>query len=156
VRILFVCTGNICRSPLAEVILRNKIQLLHASAEIDSAGFEAFHDGDHADARAIRTARNHGIDLTAHRARLFTTQDFQHYDHIYIMDDSHMQRIRHFARGHEDMGKVDYIMNQVHPGQDLNVEDPWYDDLPAFERVYVKLDTACGILAERIASGILS
>jgi protein-tyrosine phosphatase len=152
VKILFVCTGNICRSPLAEGILRKKLQLLNVNAEVDSAGFEAFHAGDHPDSRAIATGRNHGVDISQLIARLFTSQDFQLFDRIYIMDDSHYYRIKQFARTTADMEKVDYLMNVIHPGKNLNVEDPWYGDLDGFEKVFNKLNEACGILAEKIAS----
>ena len=135
-KILFVCTGNICRSPLAEGILRKKLQELHAGVEVDSAGFEAFHAGDHPDNRAIAIARKNNIDITTLTARLFTNRDFQNFDLIYIMDDSHMSRIRQFARTTTDMKKVDYLLNVVYPGQNLNVEDPWYGDINGFENVY--------------------
>ncbi len=150
-KILFVCTGNICRSPLAEGILRKKLQLLHVAAEVDSAGFEAFHAGDHPDSRAIATGKKYDIDITTHTARLFNTLDFQNFDLIYIMDDSHYNRIKQFARNKADMEKVDYVMNLVHPGQNYNVEDPWYGDINGFEEVFKKLDKACGILSEKIA-----
>ena len=85
-------------------------------------------------------------------ARLFCTQDFQNFDLIYIMDESHHQRIAPFARTKSDMQKVDYVMNLIHPGKNLSVEDPWYGDIDGFEKVYKKLDDACRILAERIAT----
>jgi protein-tyrosine phosphatase len=156
VKILFVCTGNICRSPLAEGILRNKLRELTVPAEVDSAGFESFHVGDHPDHRAIVTAKKHGIDITTHVGRLFNSSDFNRFDQIYIMDDSHFTRIRQFAYSPGDMEKVDYIMNVIYPGQDLNVEDPWYEDMEAFERVYHKLDKACSILAGKIAAKKIS
>jgi len=152
VKILFVCTGNICRSPLAEGILRKKLQLLRVAAEVDSAGFETFHVGDHPDNRAIAIARKNNIDITNLKARLFNTSDFENFDMIYIMDDSHHYRIKQFAEKNSDMEKVDYLMNLVYPGQNLSVEDPWYGDMNGFEKVYKNLDVACGILAEKIAS----
>ena len=151
-KILFVCTGNICRSPLAEGILRKKLQLLHVAADIDSAGFEAFHVGDHPDNRAIAIARKNNIDITTLTARLFTTCDFENSDLIYLMDDSHHYRIKQFARTKADMEKVDYMMNLIYPGENLSVEDPWYGDINGFEKVFNKLNEACGILAEKIAS----
>lgn len=137
---------------MAEGILRKKLQEINVAAEVDSAGFEQFHVGDHPDNRAMATARKFHVDISTHTARLFNTHDFQNFDRIYIMDDSHFDRIRQFARTSTDMAKVDYILNLVKPGQNLNVVDPWYGDINGFEKVFVELDTACGILAEKIAS----
>ncbi len=151
-KILFVCTGNICRSPLAEGILRKKLTELHVDATVDSAGFEAFHAGDHPDKRAIATGKKFNVDISSHIARLVNSHDFEYFDRIYIMDDSHHSRIRPFAGSAADMVKVDYLLNVVHPGENRNVEDPWYGDINGFEKVFHKLDEACGILAEKIAS----
>jgi len=152
VKILFVCTGNICRSPLAEGILRKKFQELNLDAEVDSAGFEAFHAGDQPDSRAIAMGRKFDVDISGHVARLVNSQDFKKFDLIYIMDDSHLNRIKPFAKSKTEMEKVDYLLNVVHPGENRNVEDPWYGDTNGFETVFHKLDEACGILAEKIAS----
>ncbi len=151
-RILFVCTGNICRSPLAEGILRDKLDKLGINARIDSAGFEAFHIGDAPDERAILTASKRRIDITGHRARLFTPDDFDQFDRIYVMDSYHYYNIGKMSRSDEDMKKVDYLMNVVHPGKNIPVQDPWYDGMSAFEKVYLQLDAALEILTEQIAS----
>lgn len=151
-KILFVCTGNICRSPLAEGILREKMKKYGIRGETDSAGFESFHAGDHPDPRAIITARKRNINITGHVARLFKTEDFDRFDKIYVMDDYHYENVERMSRDESDMEKVDYIMNVVYPGENITVHDPWYDGIQAFEKVYEQLDNACEILAKELSS----
>ncbi len=150
-KILFVCTGNICRSPLAEGILKDKLSKLSINAFIDSCGFESFHAGDHPDNRALTVAQKRGIDISGHSARVFTNADFDNFDRIYIMDSSHFKRLKKIARNAEDRKKIDFIMNTIYPGQNIPVPDPWYNDLDAFENVCDMLEPAC----ERIASDLL-
>ena len=150
-KILFVCTGNICRSPLAEGILKDKVKKRKIIAEIDSAGLEYFHVGDPPDKRAIEIAKKHNIDISHHRGRLFTTNDFTRFDKIFIMDPYHYTSLAGKAGNDKEMEKVDYIMNVVYPGQNLYVLDPWYDGLEAFENVYKQLEEACEKIADWIS-----
>jgi protein-tyrosine phosphatase len=152
IKVLFVCTGNICRSPLAEGILRDKLVKLRIPAEVDSCGFESFHAGDPPDTRAQTVAGKRGIDLSGHRARLFSVKDFDRFDLIYAMDSSHYNNILRHARSDSDMAKVDYLLNVLAPGQNQGVPDPWYHDLRAFESVYVQLDAACDRVVEKIVA----
>jgi protein-tyrosine phosphatase len=153
IKILFVCTGNICRSPLAEGILREKLRTKNIAAEIDSCGFESFHVGDPPDERALAVARKRGIDLSSHRARLFNPYDFERFDYIYAMDSSHYKNILRLTRSESDTVKVDYLLNVLYPGQNLGVQDPWYHDLDAFEKVYLQLDKACDRIVEMMVNG---
>lgn len=150
-KVLFVCTGNICRSPLAEGILKDKLRTNHIPAEVDSAGFESFHTGDSPDDRAIKTARKHKIDITEHRARLFTRADFDNFDKIYVMDAWHYDNTMRLSRNDSDKEKVDFVMNVLFPGKNIPVPDPWYNGISAFEEVFLQLDKACEIIAENIA-----
>ncbi|MDP1621664.1 MAG: low molecular weight protein-tyrosine-phosphatase [Bacteroidales bacterium] len=147
-----MCTGNICRSPLAEGILREKFRKKNITAEVDSCGFEAFHVGDPPDHRAMKVAEKRGIDLSSLRARLFKINDFDRFDFIYAMDSSHYKNIIKLARNGADRLKVDYILNVLDPGKNFDVEDPWYHDLAAFEDVYKQIDAACDVIVEKIVA----
>ncbi|MCX6267125.1 MAG: low molecular weight phosphotyrosine protein phosphatase [Bacteroidetes bacterium] len=153
IKILFVCTGNICRSPLAEGIIREKFRKNNITGEVDSCGFESFHVGDPPDSRAQEVAGKRGIDLSSHRARLFTVEDFDKFDYIYAMDSSHYDKITRLARNDADMMHVDFMLNVVNPGKNLDVEDPWYHGLKAFEKVYLELDEACDRIVDQIIIG---
>jgi protein-tyrosine phosphatase len=150
-RILFVCLGNICRSPLAEAIFNEKAGKLNLKVEADSCGFESFHRGDPADPRSIAVARNHGIDLNSHTARMFTVRDFENYDRIYVMDRNNYNDVMGVARDTADERKVDYILNLVYPGENRPVPDPWYGGKEGFEKVFHLLDEACDALINQIS-----
>lgn len=147
-KVLFVCTGNICRSPLAEGILRQKFRDYGIQGFVDSAGFEPFHIGDMPDERARRVAHEHGINISDHMARLFTVKDFDHFDKIYVMDNWHYQNVMRLARNEADEAKVDFTMNTVYPGKNKPVPDPYYDGYGAFERVFLQLDQVCDQIAQ--------
>jgi protein-tyrosine phosphatase len=149
VKILFVCTGNICRSPIAEGILREKLIKINIPAVVDSCGFESYHVGDPPDSRAFAVSIKRGIDISSHRARLFTTKDFDIFDYIYVMDSSHYRGVMALARNGSDKMKVDYILNVINPGQSQSVQDPWYHDEGAFEKVYLQLDRACELISQQ-------
>ncbi len=149
-RVLMVCLGNICRSPMAEAILRHKIQKLNINAEVDSCGFEAFHIGDSPDPRAQETLLKHGIAVGNIRSRLFKTSDFDNFDYIYVMDANNFADVSLMARNAADMQKVDFIRNTVHPEKNMVVSDPYYGGQEGFEKVFNELDEAtekiCSIL----------
>ena len=151
-KILFVCTGNICRSPLAEGILKDKLNKRKIKAVIDSAGLEYFHVGDPPDKRAIEIALKHGIDISQHRGRLFNNNDFDKFDKIFIMDPYHYTSLAGIARNDKEMEKVDYIMNVVSPGKNIPVNDPWYDGMEAFEKVFHQLELACEKITDWITA----
>ena len=125
-KILMVCLGNICRSPLAEGIMRHKLMNNQIDASVESCGFESFHVGDKADRRAAQVAAENGVDLSGHRARTFKVSFFDEFDRIYVMDNKNFSDVASKARNSEDLKKVDYIMNMVYPGTNMAVPDPYY------------------------------
>lgn len=147
-KILMVCLGNICRSPLAEGILQSKVN--SDFIQVDSAGTAAYHIGNLPDSRSIDVARKYGIDLTHQRARQFSVDDFDAFDFIYAMDESNYQNILALAKSEEDVSKVKLILNETNPDTDASVPDPYYGGDEGFENVYYMLDEACEIIAEKV------
>ncbi len=147
-RILMVCLGNICRSPLAEGILRSKI--LTDAVTIDSAGTSGLHEGELPDPRSIAVAKSNGIDITDQRSRKFKVADFDNFDLIYAMDQSNYHNILNIARNSDDESKVKMILNESNPGENLNVPDPYYGGDKGFDNVFRMLDEACDNIASKI------
>lgn len=148
IKVLMVCLGNICRSPLAEGILQSKVDL--TKIFVDSAGTAAYHVGNLPDVRAIEVARNYGINITGQSARKFTIIDFDTFDFIFAMDDSNYQNILSLARNSRDEKKVQLILNVCNTSKKLNVPDPYYGGKGGFENVYKMLDEACTIISKKL------
>jgi len=149
-KILMVCLGNICRSPMAEGIMRAKIVKYNLSAIIDSAGFEPFHTGDPPDYRAIQVMKQHGIDISDQRSRLFCESDFDEFDQIYVMDSGNYRDVESVAKNKLQMRKVDYILNTTYPYSNKPVPDPYYGGSEGFEKTYQLIDAAAEQIALRI------
>lgn len=142
-RILMVCLGNICRSPLAEGILRAKLQSNTSTIKVDSAGTAAYHIGKSPDLRSIAVANKYGIDISHLKARQFKVTDFDAFDVIYAMDTSNFKNIISLARTDKDRSKVKLILNTIVQDENLSVPDPYYGGDQGFEDVYQMLDKAC-------------
>jgi protein-tyrosine phosphatase len=140
-----VCLGNICRSPLAEGILKSKTKNL----EVDSAGTAGYHIGKQPDIRSIDIAKKNDIDLTSQRARQFSTRDFDDFDKIYVMDNDNYSKIISLARNQEDMDKVDLILNEIYPKEYKSVPDPYYGGDEGFQNIYNLLETSCEVIAKK-------
>jgi len=141
-RILLVCLGNICRSPLAEGILRHKAAQRNLDWQIDSAGTGEWHIGHSPDQRSIATALRHGIDISEQRGRLFQKADFERFDKILVMDSRNLRDVLRLAKTDEQRAKVERILQYSHPGEERSVPDPYLDD-DGFEAVFVMLNVAC-------------
>jgi len=152
-KILMVCLGNICRSPMAEGLMRAKIKKYNMSAEVDSAGFEPFHTGDAPDFRAIKVMKQHGIDISGQQSRLFRKSDFDVFDRIYVMDSGNFSDVQSVSRDQDQMLKVDYILNVTHPGSKKPVPDPYYGSNDGFETTYQLLDAATEKIAIELKNG---
>ncbi|MBT6882307.1 MAG: low molecular weight phosphotyrosine protein phosphatase [Flavobacterium sp.] len=140
-KILMVCLGNICRSPLAEGILQSKLDANFFS--VDSAGTAAYHIGELPDQRSIAVAKKHGIDISNQKARKFNIKDFIEFDIIYAMDKENYQNICSLAKNNTELQKVKMILDEVKLSQNLSVPDPYYGGDDGFQNVYQLLDEAC-------------
>jgi len=142
-KILMVCLGNICRSPIAEGILRHKLQTMkNEDVETDSAGTSNFHIGECPDSRMRMTAVKNGMDISDLRARQFVQSDFDEFDLIYAMDNANKQDILKLARNDADRAKVKLILDEVYPGESREVPDPYYGGEQGFQDVFDMLDDA--------------
>ncbi|MBK7409109.1 MAG: low molecular weight phosphotyrosine protein phosphatase [Saprospirales bacterium] len=147
-KILMVCLGNICRSPLAEGILKEKIKQHRLDWEVDSAGTGYWHVGDGPDRRSVAVARQNGIDIRAQRARQISPKDLDDFDLIFAMDTSNYRNLINLAAQPDLSEKVHLILDLVFPGEGRSVPDPYYDD-QGFEGVFEMLDEACDRIVER-------
>ena len=145
-KILMVCLGNICRSPLAEGILKSKVD--SSKVFVDSAGTGHWHVGDLPDDRSIEIARKFNLDITDQRGRQFSVQDFDDFDRIYVMDNSNKENVLALAKTEEHRKKVKLILDEIFPGENVDVPDPYYGGTVGFDNVYKMLDEACEIIAE--------
>lgn len=146
-KILMVCLGNICRSPMAQGILEHKLSQKGKTAYVDSAGTSGWHEGEHPDSRAIQTMKKYGIDISKQRARPFKKKDFEEFHHIYVMDTSNYNDVIAQTKTDTDKQKVQLILNISYPEKDISVPDPYYDN--GFETVYNLLNEACEKIAEQ-------
>lgn len=144
-----VCLGNICRSPLAEGILKSKLN--SDFYIVDSAGTSAYHIGELPDHRSIAIAKKNGIDISNQRARKFIANDFNEFDLIYAMDIENYQNICSLSTNKSNLLKVKLILNEINPLKDLSVPDPYYGGDFGFENVYKMLDKACSIITKNIS-----
>ena len=147
-RVLMVCLGNICRSPMAEGILKHKAQQMGLSVFVDSAGTSSWHQDERPDARAIEEMRANGIDISDQRSRPFKLGDFDKFDHILVMDTSNQANVLAMARNERDREKVKLMLDFGNEVKGMAVPDPYYDD--GFGRVYELLDYACDAFLERL------
>ncbi len=143
-KILMVCLGNICRSPLAEGILKSKTK----NIEVDSAGTAGYHIGKNPDIRSIEIGKKNNIDISSQRARQFSSNDFSKFDKIYAMDNDNYSKIISLAKNQQEINKVELILNEIFPNQFKSVPDPYYGGARGFENIYDLLNKAC----EKIAS----
>lgn len=143
-KILMVCLGNICRSPLAEGIMRDKIKKYNLDWEADSAGTGGWNIGASPHRLAQKIAKQHGINISGLQARAFVKEDIVRFDKIYVMDKENYIEVKRITENFWDASKVDFIMNLVYPNENREILDPWYaNNDAAFEAVYQMVDKAC-------------
>jgi protein-tyrosine phosphatase len=134
-KILVVCLGNICRSPMGEGAIRHVAQQMKISLEVDSAGTQGYHVGESPDKRATQCMHRHGIDIQNLQARKFTTADLEAFDHILTMDHSNYRNVMALAVNQAQRDKINMMLGPVNERTE-EVPDPYYGDESDFERVY--------------------
>ena len=149
-KILMVCLGNICRSPMAQGILENKIKEEELDVEVDSAATSDYHIGDPPDPRAIKKAAEYKIDITHYRGRQIAAEDFEKFDKIYVMDSSNYSNTLEVCSKDNAKNKVEMILNLSYPGKNKSVPDPYFGGEDGFEEVYRMLDAACDVIIQDI------
>jgi len=142
-KILMVCLGNICRSPLAEGILQEKAWQAGLNWSVESAGTNGYHIGEPPHRLSQKVAKQHGIDISQQRARKFTGADFQQYDMIYAMAEDVVEEMKWIAKKEFVPAKVLILMDELYPGKNMDVPDPWYGPEPGYHEVYALIDAAC-------------
>ncbi len=147
--ILMVCLGNICRSPLAEGLLKSKLDT--EKFQVDSAGTGHWHVGNLPDSRSIAVAQKNGLDITDQRGMQFKPAFFERYDYIFVMDNYNYEDVVAQAPKEEDKAKVQLILDEIFPGESVDVPDPYNDSQRGFDRVYEMLDEATTKIAERLS-----
>lgn len=147
-KVLMVCLGNICRSPLAEGLLKSKVDT--SQIYVTSAGTGSWHVGEQPDPRSIAVAKKNGIDITDQRGRQFKAADFNEFDHIFVMDNSNKANVLKLAKTDADTEKVQLILDEIFPGENVDVPDPYYGGDSGFDNVYDMLNEACEKIANRI------
>lgn len=148
-KILMVCLGNICRSPLAEGILKSKLD--EKLFLVDSCGTAGYHIGNSPDPRSIDIALKNGIDIRNQKAAQFKKSDFNTYDHIYVMDESNYSDIIELANNDTEKSKVHLVLD-VLCIENIEVPDPYYGLENGFEHVFQLLNEACNVITEKLSS----
>jgi len=150
-KILMVCLGNICRSPLAEEVMRSKIEKYGLNAEVDSCGLGGWHVGEPPDDRAQRTALKHGLNISHQKCRKITLNDFDDFDVIYAMDNEIFRNLSQIAiPARKPQEKIKLFMNELYPNENRPVPDPYSGGMSQFEEVWKMIDAGCEGIAKRM------
>lgn len=147
-KVLMVCLGNICRSPIAHGLLKHKADKLGLNWDVDSAGTSDWHEGELPNEKSIQVMNDFGIDITYQRSRPLRRKDLEYFDVIYVMDASNYKNVTDMAKSEAEIAKVKMIMNEVSPGMNQAVPDPWGLTQKHYEEVYEMLDAATDKIIE--------
>jgi protein-tyrosine phosphatase len=150
--ILMVCLGNICRSPLAEGILQQKCKEAGLNWKIDSAGTNGFHNGEAPHFLSQKVASLNGVNISGQQSRQFIQEDFKRFDKIYAMALDIQEEIKEIGKDQFISSKVDLLMNEVYPGQNKEVPDPFYGAEDGYHRVYEMIEIACDAIIKNHAN----
>ena len=145
-----VCLGNICRSPLADGVLKQKVLDNNMDVYVDSCGTSSYHIGEQPDERMMETALKHNVDISNLRARQFTQQDFKDFDVIYVMDASNYNNVIELAASESDKQKVKFFLNELKPNSNMAVPDPYFGGEQGFEDVFKLIDDTTDVIIEKL------
>lgn len=151
-KILMVCLGNICRSPLAEGILQHKAWQAGLKWSVESAGTSGFQKGEEPHPLSQKVARQKGIDISQQRARKFEAQDFERFDKIYAMSQDIIDDMKHIAKNKFDEKKVELLLNESFPGKNMDIPDPWFGLEPGFHQTYKIIEEACDAIIKKYSA----
>lgn len=149
-KILMVCLGNICRSPMAEGILKSKLQAAHLNWMVDSAGTNGFHVGERPHHLSQKVAKLHHIDISNQVSRQFVKADFDRYDRIYAMAEDVIDEMKEIGTNKFETGKVALLMEEAYPGKKMDVPDPWYGGEAGYHEVFSMISLACDAMIKNI------
>ena len=150
-KILMVCLGNICRSPLAEGILQHKAREAGLNWEVESAGTNSYHTGEAPHALSQKVAAMNGINICEQRARRFVKEDFEKFDIIYAMADDVLDDMRRIAKDKFNENKARLFLDELYPGKQRSVPDPWYGPEPGYHEVFELINETCDAILEKYA-----
>ncbi len=145
-KILMVCLGNICRSPLAEGILQKKVDAAKLGWNVDSAGTNGFHDGESPHKLSQKVAVANGIDISEQISRRITQEDFLIYDRLYAMSVDVLEDMKRIGGEQFNERKCSLFLNELHQGKNNSVPDPWYGNEDGFIEVFQLIDRTCDAL----------
>ncbi len=151
-KILMVCLGNICRSPLAEGILQHKADAHFLNIQVDSAGTGNYHIGEAPHILSQKVAKENGVDITQQKCRQFKKTDFEMFDKIYVMDSDNYNDVKRMAGNYFNEAKIDLLLNELYPNQNREVPDPWYGGIEDFRKVYTMINAACEAIIKKFTA----
>ncbi|MCY7410584.1 MAG: low molecular weight phosphotyrosine protein phosphatase [Chitinophagales bacterium] len=151
-KILFVCLGNICRSPMAEGVMKNIVLKNNLDWKIESAGTESYHVGENPDRRAIKSCSNNGIDISKQVARKITVNDFSDFDIVYSLAEEVNNEIETFLKSNNSTGEFKFLLDEVYPGESKSVPDPYYGNEKDFAIAFELIETACETILKKFTS----
>ena len=150
-KILMVCLGNICRSPIAHGVMQHLITKNKLPWSVESNGTNGLHTGEAPHKFSIKVCKQHGIDISKQVSQEFKVADFEHYDVIYVMANDVYNDVLKVATSTQQMQKVKLFLNELYPNQNRDVTDPWYGGEDGFTEVYTIINDGC----DKIISTVL-
>ena len=148
-KLLFVCIGNICRSPIAEGVMKKLCEVKGFKWEIDSAGTSGYHQGEAPHVDSIRVCKENGIDISEQKSRPLNRTDFRQFDFIFTLAEDVHKSVLDYKPEHST-AEIILFLDAIHPGENKSVKDPWYGNSSDYEDVYEQIHTCCEAILSRL------